>query len=156
MLERFGLKGRVITRKSSFVVYLKKSAAISDCLRVMGAAEALLELENTRVFREVKNRINRLVNCETANLNRTVEAALQRKNEIGQIIRRVGLESLPEELKELARLRLAYPEATLKELGEMVDPPISKSCVNHRLRRLSAIARQLKSRNGKNPREARL
>lgn len=154
LLARLGLKGRVTIRKNSFVVYLKKSGEIGDCLRLMGAAGALLELESTRVFREVKNRINRLVNCETANLNRTVEAALQRKDEIGLITSKMGLEKLPEELQELARLRLAYPEATLKELGELVHPPVSKSCVNHRLRRLSAIARQLQREKKTRCREA--
>ncbi|HIE12510.1 MAG TPA: DNA-binding protein WhiA [Desulfotomaculum sp.] len=143
LLGQFGLKARITARKNCFAVYLKKSGAIGDCLRLMGAAGPLLELENTRVFREVKNRINRLVNCETANLNKTVEAALQRKGEIGFISARIGLENLPEELRELARLRLAHPEASLKELGEMVRPPLSKSCVNHRLRRLSTIARQI-------------
>lgn len=144
LLGQLGLRARVTGRKNGYAVYLKRGGAIGDCLRLMGASGSLLELENTRVLREVKNRINRLVNCETANLGKTVEAALQRKNEIGFISARVGLENLPEELKELARLRLAHPEATLKELGEMARPPLSKSCVNHRLRRLSTIARQLR------------
>ncbi|MEW6447690.1 MAG: DNA-binding protein WhiA [Bacillota bacterium] len=144
LLGQLGLKARMTSRKNGFVVYLKKSGAIGDCLKLMGASGPLLELENTRVYREVKNRINRLVNCETANLNKTVEAALQRKGEIGFISAQVGLENLPEGLRELARLRLAHPEATLKELGEMARPPLSKSCVNHRLRRLSNIAQRLR------------
>lgn len=144
LLGQLGLKARITARKNGFAVYLKKSGAIGDCLRLMGASGPLLELENIRVFREVKNRINRLVNCETANLNKTVEAGLRQKGEIGFISARIGLENLPEKLRELARLRLAHPEATLKELGEMARPPLSKSCVNHRLRRLSTIARQLR------------
>ncbi|MEW6573706.1 MAG: DNA-binding protein WhiA [Bacillota bacterium] len=148
LLGQLGLKARITGRKNGFMVYLKKSGAIGDCLRLMGASGPLLELENTRILREVKNRINRLVNCDTANLNKTVEAALQRKEEIGFINARLGLENLPEELRELAKLRLAHPEATLKELGEMAHPPLTKSCVNHRLRRLSTIARRMKRSKG--------
>lgn len=143
LLAGFGLTGRINVRKNNYVVYLKKGGAVSDCLRLMGASGALLDFENQRVLRDVKNRVNRLVNCDTANLNKTVEAALQRKDEIELIIARIGLENLPQELKELAALRLSHPEATLKELGEMMRPPVSKSCINHRLRRLSAIARRL-------------
>ncbi|MGQ9512002.1 DNA-binding protein WhiA [Thermodesulfitimonas sp.] len=143
LLAGFGLDGRINVRQNHHVVYLKRGGAVSDCLRLMGASGALLDFENQRVLRDVKNRVNRLVNCDTANLNKTVEAALQRKDEIELISARLGLENLPKELSELAALRLSHPEATLKELGEMMRPPVSKSCINHRLRRLSAIARQL-------------
>ncbi|RJX18262.1 MAG: DNA-binding protein WhiA [Ammonifex sp.] len=153
LLQRFGLKARYIERKNGFVVYLKESAAISDSLKLMGATGAILSLENARIFREVKNRINRLVNCETANLTRTVEASLRRKNEINLIISQIGLESLPLELRELARLRLVHPEATLKELGQLLSPPVSKSCVNHRLRSLAAVAGRLRRSAGGGPRE---
>ncbi|MEW6172358.1 MAG: DNA-binding protein WhiA [Bacillota bacterium] len=146
LLNRLGLKARYAARKSGYVVYLKESAAISECLKLMGATGALLDLENARIFREIKNRVNRLVNCETANLNKTVEASLRRKEEIELIIVHVGLEGIPDELRELARLRLVHPEITLKELGELLHPPVSKSCVNHRLRRLSAIARRIRKK----------
>jgi hypothetical protein len=153
LLQRFGLKARYIKRKHSFVVYLKESAAICDFLKLMGATGAILSLENARVYREVKNRINRLVNCETANLTKTVEASLRRKHEINLIMSKTGIESLPLELRELARLRLAHPDATLKELGELLNPPVSKSCVNHRLRNLAAIAGRLRRSAGGSVRE---
>ncbi|MEW6182864.1 MAG: DNA-binding protein WhiA [Bacillota bacterium] len=148
LLNRFGLKARSAAKKNGYVVYLKESAAISHCLKLMGAAGALLDLENARIFREIKNRVNRLVNCETANLNKTVEASLRRKEEIELIIAHIGLEGIPDELRELARLRLIHPEITLTELGELLYPPLTKSCVNHRLRRLSAIARRIKKDKG--------
>ena len=146
VLDGFGLKARYTVRKNSYVVYLKKGAAISDCLKLMGATGALLDLENARILREVKNRVNRLVNCETANLNRTVEASLRRRDDIERIIARIGLEGLPPKLRELAHLRLVHPEATLKELGELLH--VSKSCINHRLRRLTAVARRLQTEDG--------
>lgn len=148
LLEEVGLRARVSIRKNSFVVYLKKASAVSDCLQLMGATGALLDLENIRVLREVKNRVNRLVNCETANLNKTVEAALRQREDIEFISSCLGLENLPEDLRQLAALRLSHPEATLKELGELMQPPVSKSCVNHRLRRLAEIARQLRQEEG--------
>ncbi|RDV82855.1 DNA-binding protein WhiA [Ammonifex thiophilus] len=143
LLQRLGVRARRHSRRPK-VVYLKQGGAVAECLRLMGASASLLELENTRILREVRGQVNRLVNCETANLARTVEAALSRRKEIEQLIAWVGLENLPAPLREVAELRLRYPEATLKELGELLHPPVSKSCVNHRLRRLAALARELK------------
>ncbi|MGO0121967.1 DNA-binding protein WhiA [Desulfothermobacter acidiphilus] len=143
LLARLGIRMRRHSQRPK-VLYLRRAGAIAECLRLMGASGALLELESSRVFREVKGRVNRLVNCETANLTRTVEAALSRREEIEALVGRIGLENLPASLRQVAELRLLHPEATLRELGELVQPPISKSCVNHRLRRLAALAQELK------------
>ena len=143
LLQEFKLKAKISQRKKIFVVYLKGSDAIASFLQVIGAHEALLEFENTRVVKDVRNRINRLVNFETANLNKTVDAALQQLEDIKLIQSTIGLERLPKSLRPLADLRLAYPEATLKELGAMLDPPLGKSGVNHRFRRIRSIVANL-------------
>ena len=113
-------------------------------LNVMEAYVALMNLENVRILKEVRNTINRKVNCETANINKTVNAAVKQVEDIELIRERIGLDNLPENLREMALLRLEYPEATLKELGNYLEPPVGKSGVNHRLRKLSAIAEDLK------------
>ena len=115
-------------------------------LNIMGAPVALMELENIRILKEMRNSVNRQVNCETANINKTVSAAVKQIEDITYIRDTAGLESLPENLQEIARVRLALPEATLKELGEALDPPVGKSGVNHRLRKLGELADKM--RNG--------
>ena len=112
-------------------------------LNVMEAYVSLMNLENVRILKEVRNSINRKVNCETANINKTVNAAVKQVEDIELIRDQVGLDNLPDNLKEMALLRLEHPEATLKELGGYLDPPVGKSGVNHRLRKLSAIAEKL-------------
>ena len=126
------------------MVYLKEGSQIVDMLNVMEAYVALMNLENVRILKEVRNTINRKVNCETANINKTVNAAVKQVEDIELIRERIGLDNLPENLREMALLRLEYPEATLKELGNYLEPPVGKSGVNHRLRKLSAIAEDLK------------
>ncbi len=143
LLQNFKLKAKVNQRKKVFVVYLKGSDAIASFLQVIGAHESLMEFENTRVVKDVRNRINRLINFETANLNKTVDAALQQLEDIKLIQGTIGLERLPKSLRPLAELRLAYPEATLKELGSMLDPPLGKSGVNHRFRKIRSIVAKL-------------
>lgn len=115
-----------------------------DLLNIMGAHVALMELENMRIYKEMRNSINRRVNCEAANITKTVNAAARQVEDILYIRDHMGLQKLPDNLQEIARLRLENPEATLKELSEMLDPPVGKSGVNHRLRKLSELAERLK------------
>lgn len=141
----FGIEGKNIERKGHSVVYIKEGSQIVDALNVMEAHNALMELENVRILKEVRNSVNRKVNCETANINKTVSAAVKQIEDIMYIRDHVGLESLSPALLQVAERRLAYPEAPLKELGEMLSPPVGKSGVNHRLRKLSQIAEELRS-----------
>lgn len=139
-LAAFGLWARSVERKGRQVVYLKDGDDIAGFLTLIGAVASRLELENIRVVKGVRNTVNRLVNCETANLNKTVEAAYRQVAAIRRLVEDVGLDNLPRPLREVAWLRLEYPEATLKELGQRLDPPLGKSGINHRLRRLEQMA----------------
>lgn len=143
----FGLEARIIERKSGYVVYMKEGAAIADFLNIIGAHVALMEFENVRILKEMRNSINRQVNCETANIRKTVSAASRQTEDIRFIHDTIGFGNLSENLSQIARVRLENPEVTLKELGEMLDPPIGKSGVNHRLRKLSEIAEELRKKN---------
>lgn len=144
MINSFDMDAKIVLRKKYFVVYLKEGAQLVDILNVMEAHVSLMELENVRILKEMRNTVNRKVNCETANISKTVNAAVKQLQDIEYIRDTAGLESLPEGLKEMALLRLEYPEAALKELGTYLNPPVGKSGVNHRLRKLSAIAEELR------------
>jgi DNA-binding protein WhiA len=143
LMEAFGLQPRINQRKLKQVIYLKESDQIVHFLNLVGAHAALLSFENTRVVKDVRNRVNRLVNCETANLSKSVETGVRQVETIRYLQSRLGLEKLPASLREIACLRLEHPEASLKELGQMLDPPVSKSGANHRLRRLEEMAANL-------------
>lgn len=143
----FDLDAKIVARKKCHVVYLKEGSHIVDILNVMEAHVALMNLENVRILKEMRNSVNRQVNCETANINKTVSAAVKQAEDIHYIQRTVGLSSLSDSLQEMARLRLAYPEAALKELGGMLTPPVGKSGVNHRLRKISSFAEELREGN---------
>lgn len=149
LIETFKLKPKVTTRKNRFLVYLKDSDQIVEFLNIIGAHNALLNFENIRIIKGIRNSINRLVNFETANVTKTVEAAVRQTEFIRFIDHHLSLDSLPENLRELAELRLGHPEASLQELGEMLNPPVSKSAVNHRMRKLEKMAQQLKKGQGK-------
>lgn len=142
-MEHFNLKPKHIVRKDHTVVYLKEGEQISDFLTIVGATVAMMAFENIRVVKEMRNNVNRLVNCETANLSKTINASVDQQRAIETIERNSAWEDLPENLKELAEIRMAYPEASLRELGEMLQPPIGKSGVNHRLKKLMQIAEEL-------------
>lgn len=144
-LLEFQIETRIIRRKKYQVVYLKEGAGIVDLLNVMGAHVSLMELENMRILKEMRNSINRRVNCETANISKTVTAAGRQIEDILLIRDRYGFENLPENLRQMAEIRLEYPDAALKELGGYLEPNVGKSGVNHRLRRLSEIAEELRS-----------
>ena len=145
LIDGFGLDGKIVERKGHYVVYLKEGAQIADMLRIIEAPMALMEFENIRIVKEMRNSINRQVNCEAANLGKTISAAVKQVEDIKFICSKVGLDNIPESLAETAKKRLEYPEATLKELGELMDPPLGKSGVNHRLKRLSELAEDLRS-----------
>ncbi|MDY4077870.1 MAG: DNA-binding protein WhiA [Clostridium sp.] len=147
LINSCGLNSKVIQRKNSFIVYIKEGEQIVDILNIMGAHSCLLELENIRIMKEMRNNVNRLVNCETANLSKTVNAAVRQVESIKLIQSKIGLKRLPQNLREIAELRLEYPDESLKELGEMLTPPVGKSGVNHRLRKIEKIAEELRSEN---------
>ncbi len=144
LILTFGLDAKIVRRKKYFVVYIKEGSQIVDILNVMEAPLALMELENIRIVKEMRGSVNRQVNCETANINKTVSAAVRQMEDIALIKDILGFDKLPDNLREIAELRLLRPEATLKELGETLDPPVGKSGVNHRLRKLSGMAEKLR------------
>ncbi len=144
IMATFGLDAKIVVRKKYYVVYIKEGSQIVDILNVMDAPISLMELENIRILKEMRNSVNRQVNCETANINKTVSAAVKQIRDIEYIRDTIGFGALPENLEQMAQVRLLRPEATLKELGEALDPPVGKSGVNHRLRRLSEIAESLR------------
>ena len=140
MMCSFSMDAKIVARKKMYVVYLKEGAQLVDMLNIMEAHVSLMELENVRILKEMRNAVNRKVNCETANINKTVSAALKQVEDIRYIQQTIGLDKLSDGLKEMAILRLEHPDATLKELGEISDPPVGKSGVNHRLRKIGEIA----------------
>lgn len=144
VINSFGMDAKIVARKKYQVVYLKEGSQIVDILNIMEAHVALMNLENVRILKEMRNSVNRKVNCETANISKTVNAAVQQLRDIEYIRETAGLDSLPENLKAVALLRLEYPDAPLKELGTYLDPPVGKSGVNHRLRKISEIAEDLR------------
>ncbi|HHT5956884.1 DNA-binding protein WhiA [Listeria monocytogenes] len=146
LMNQFDLNARTLERKNGFITYLKEAEKITEFLSIIGATSALLQFEDVRIMRDMRNSVNRLVNCETANLNKTINAAVRQIDNIKYIQSTVGLEALPERLREIAALRIANEDVTLKELGEMLTTgQVSKSGINHRLRKLDQIAERLRS-----------
>ncbi|MCI8373298.1 MAG: DNA-binding protein WhiA [Lachnospiraceae bacterium] len=144
LILSFDIDARIVQRKKYYVVYIKEGAMIVLALNVMEANVSLMQLENIRILKEMRNSVNRKVNCETANLNKTVSAAVRQAEDIQYIKEHAGLDSLPAGLGEMAQLRLEHPDASLKELGMMLCPQVGKSGVNHRLRKISDIAEALR------------
>lgn len=144
IIQEFQIEAKIIKRKKYDVVYLKEGTGIVDLLNVMEAHVSLMNLENLRIVKEMRNSINRRVNCETANISKTVTAASKQIEDIILIRDRYGFENLPDNLRQMAEVRLEYPDAPLKELGEHLEPSVGKSGVNHRLRRLSEIADRIR------------
>lgn len=144
LINKFNINSKVIQRKNSYIVYVKEGEQIVDLLNIIGAHSSLLYLENIRIMKEMRNNVNRLVNCETANLSKTVNAAVRQIQSIKRIMEEIGLARLPKNLREIAELRLNYPDESLKDLGEMLTPPVGKSGINHRLRRIEKIAEELR------------
>lgn len=148
MICSFSMDAKIVPRKKSYVVYLKEGSQIVDILNVMEAHIALMELENVRILKEMRNTVNRKVNCETANINKTVSAAVKQLEDITYLRDTIGIENLPEGLREAALARLANQDATLKELGASLCPPVGKSGINHRLRKLSEMADKVRQEQG--------
>ena len=143
VISSFEVDARIVPRKKNQIVYVKEGAHIVDLLNIMEAHVSLMNLENVRIVKEMRNFVNRQVNCETANISKSVNAAVRQIEDICYIRDKNGLESLPDHLKEIALLRLEYPDVSLKELGAYLNPPVGKSGVNHRLRRISEIAEEM-------------
>ena len=135
---------KLLESKDKIILYIKEGEEISKFLALIGANKAVMNFEDIRVTRDMKNNVNRLVNCETANLNKTINASLNQVNDIKLIQNLKKFEELPEELRVIASLRLEYPEATLKELGEYLEPSLGKSGVNHRMKKIHEIAEELR------------
>lgn len=145
LMNEFQLNAKVIERKKGYVTYLKEAEKISDFLGLVGAVSAMLKFEDVRILRDMRNSVNRIVNCETANLNKTIGAALRQVENIKYIDSTIGIDKLPERLQEVARLRVEHQDVTLKELGEMISSgTVSKSGINHRLRKIDEIAEKLR------------
>ncbi len=140
----FDIEAKIVRRKKYYVVYLKEGAGIVDLLNVMGAHLSLMQLENLRIEKEVRNSINRQVNCEAANITKTVNAASKQIEDILLLQKNYGLSNLPDNLRQTAQARLEHPESSLHELGEYLNPPVGKSGVNHRLRKLSELAERIR------------
>ena len=140
----FEIEARIVRRKKYHVVYLKEGAGIVDLLNVMGAHRSLMLLENLRVEKEVRNSVNRQVNCEAANITKMVRAASKQIEDIRLLQKHYGMSNLPDNLRQMAQIRLEHPDSSLQELGKYLDPPVGKSGVNHRLRKLSEIAERIK------------
>ncbi|HHY74098.1 MAG TPA: DNA-binding protein WhiA [Bacillus bacterium] len=145
LMNSFSLNAKTLERKKGYIAYIKEGEKISELLNIIGAHQALLHFEDVRIVRDMRNSVNRLVNCETANLNKTIGAAIRQVENIRYIQETVGLDVLPDKLREIAELRVTYQDVTLKELGEMVSSgQISKSGINHRLRKIDEIAEKLR------------
>lgn len=144
-IRSFDIESKIILRKKYHVVYLKEGSGIVDLLNVCEAPVSLMNLENMRILKEMRNSVNRRVNCETANIAKTVTASARQVEDIEFLRTHYGFQNLPEPLRRMAEMRLEYPDAPLKELGERFDPPLGKSGVNHRLRRLSELAEKARA-----------
>lgn len=145
LMNEYDLHAKMLERKKGYIIYLKEGEKITEFLNIVGAHQALLFFEDVRIVKDMRNSVNRLVNCDTANLNKTVGAAMRQVENIRLIERTIGLENLPQKLREIAELRLKHQDVTLSELGELVaGKKMSKSGINHRLRKINEIAAKLK------------
>lgn len=141
----YKLNARCIERKKGYIFYIKEGEKIIEFLNIIGAHQALLKFEDVRIMRDMRNSVNRIVNCETANLNKTIGAAMRQIENIKLLQREVGLENLPDKLREVAEIRLHHPDMNLTEVGEMLKGQVSKSGVNHRLRKIDELAEKLRN-----------
>jgi DNA-binding protein WhiA len=144
LINSFGFRSKIVERRKSYVVYLKESDQISDFLALIGANNQVLKFENIRIIKELRNRTNRIVNCESANLDKTIDSAARQIKAINLINDCGGMDKLPEKLQTIARLRLENPESSLAELGQLLQPPLQKSGVSHRFKKIEEIADKLR------------
>ncbi len=145
IMNYFEIPAKKTCRKAKYVVYLKRAEEISSMLTLLGATNSVLHLENVRIKKDVSNQVNRQMNCDTFNINRTMNAAEAQIQDIQYLEAEIGLDKLPLTLKEIAEVRINNPETSLSGLGELLNPPIGKSGVNGRLRKLSELARKLRA-----------
>lgn len=148
ILQGFQVEARIVQRKKYQIVYLKDGTGIADFLNIVEAHISLMQFENYRILKEMRNSVNRRVNCETANISKTVNASTRQVDDILLLQQKYGFDKLPESLREMAEVRLTYPDAPLRELGGYLNPPVGKSGVNHRLRKLSELAEKVREREG--------
>ena len=146
LLKEFSIEAKLTLRKRYHIVYLKESSAIVELLNIIGAHKALMEMENLRIYKELCNDVNRRCNCDTANINKTLRAAEKQISDIKYLKETIGFANLPENLREIAQVRLDNPAISLQDLGELLDPPVGKSGVNHRLRKLSEMAEEQRNK----------
>jgi len=151
LLMTFGLSAKVVEHRDCWVAYLKRGEDLADLLRLMGASRALFVFENERIIKELRNHTNRLVNAETANLNKTVESAVRHLQQISKVVQTGGISAFAGRLRELVQMRIDHPEASLRELGEMVDPPLSKSAVQYYFRKLASMAQEADAESDQAP-----
>lgn len=144
LANKFDLNARCIERKKGFVFYIKEGEKIIELLNIIGAHQALFKFEDVRIMRDMRNSVNRIVNCETANLNKTIGAAVRQIDNIKLLQKEIGLENLPDKLREVAEIRLLHPDSNLTEVGEMLGGKVSKSGVNHRLRKIDELAEKIR------------
>jgi DNA-binding protein WhiA len=144
LANEFDLNARCIERKKGFVFYIKEGEKIIEFLSLIGAHQALLRFEDVRIMKDMRNSVNRLVNCETANLNKTIGAAVRQIDNIRLLQKEIGLENLPEKLREVAEIRMKHPDMNLKEVGDLLKGNVSKSGVNHRLRKIDELAEKIR------------
>ena len=147
ILHELGFEAKILKRKNNFILYLSKAEQIMDFLTLIGANKARLTYESAKIVREVRNQVNRQVNFETANLTKSISASLNIIDKINLIDKKLGLENIPENLAQIAILRRDNPEATIQDLGRLLNPPLGKSGVNHRLRKLSQMADDLEEKD---------
>lgn len=146
IINKFNINGKILERKQGYSLYIKDGEEISKFLAFIGAGKAVLKFEEIRVVRETRNNVNRIVNCETANLNKIIDASMKQIQAIKTIKQKNAFEKMPENLQEIAELRLANPDISLTELGKMLKQPIGKSGVNHRLKKIQEIAEELENK----------
>jgi len=140
IMQKLEIAARISERKNSLILYIKESEKIVDFLRIVGASKALLDFENVRIVKSMRNQVNRQVNCETANLAKTVDASVRQVEMIEKLLDKIGVKGLPPALRDLAILRIDHPDGTFKELGTMLDPPLTKSGVAYRMKKLESFA----------------
>ncbi|MBO9596575.1 MAG: DNA-binding protein WhiA [Cohnella sp.] len=145
LANKFELNARCIERKKGFILYMKEGEKIIEFLSIIGAHQALLRFEDVRIMKDMRNSVNRIVNCETANLNKTIGAAVRQIDNIRLLQKELGLDQLPDKLREVAEIRLKHPDMNLKEVGDMLKGSVSKSGVNHRLRKIDEMAEKLRN-----------
>lgn len=145
LINRYDLHAKMLERKKGYIIYIKEGEKITEFLNIIGAHQALFQFEDVRIMKDMRNSVNRLVNCETANLNKTVGAAMRQVENIRYIDDHLGVDQLPDKLRDIAKIRLLHQDITLKEMGDMLGGKISKSGINHRLRKIDQIAEKLRA-----------